>query len=191
MKLSILILTMRERKESLKKLKKILDPQVKPRWKDVEVLIRLDGDEDNKSSVGAKRNELLAEAQGDYVCFIDDDDEVSNTYVRDILEATKTNPDCCSLRGVITWDGEHPQIFEHSIKYKEYKTNYNDEPIKYERFPNHLNTIRRSIAIKYKFPKKNHGEDTDWATKIFNSGDIKTEATIDGIMYHYLFKSEK
>jgi hypothetical protein len=33
---------MRERKESLKKLKRILDPQVKPRWKDVEVLIRLD-----------------------------------------------------------------------------------------------------------------------------------------------------
>jgi glycosyltransferase involved in cell wall biosynthesis len=190
MKLSILILTMRERKESLKKLKRILDPQVKPRWKDVEVLIRLD-DKDARSTVGSKRNALLAEAQGDYVCFIDDDDEISNTYVRDILEATKTGPDCCSLRGVITWDGINPEIFEHSIKYQKYKTNIDEQPIKYERYPNHLNAIKRSIAIKYKFPLTNFGEDTDWATQIFNSGDIKTEATIDGIMYHYLFKTEK
>lgn len=190
MKLSILILTMRERKESLKKLKRILDPQVKPRWKDVEVLIRLD-DKDARSTVGSKRNALLAEAQGDYVCFIDDDDEVSNTYVRDILDAVKTNPDCCSLKGVMTWDGKNPEIFEHSIKYKAYKTNTNNEAIRYERYPNHLNVIKRSIAIKYKFPLTNHGEDTDFATQIFNSGDIKTEVEIKTILYHYLFKSDK
>jgi glycosyltransferase involved in cell wall biosynthesis len=190
MKLSILILTMRERRDYLKRLKKILDPQVKQRWNDVEVLIQHD-DEESPSTVGAKRNALLADAQGDYVCFIDDDDVVSNDYVSNILESIQSEPDCCSLRGVITTDNGEPYIFEHSIQYKGYKTNVDESPIKYERYPNHLNAIKRSIAIKYKFPLTNFGEDTDWSTQIFKGGDIKTEVTINSIMYHYLFNSKK
>jgi hypothetical protein len=93
------------------------------------------------------------------------------------------------LRGIITFDGETPELFEHSIKYKEYKTV--DNPVKYERYPNHLNCIKSSIAKQFKFPEINHGEDTDWATQIFNSGLIKTEHYIDSVMYHYNFITRK
>lgn len=145
--------------------------------------------DNGEMSIGEKRNRLLENVKTEYVCFIDDDDMVSSDYIDKIMEALKQNPDCCSLTGVITWDGLNPELFEHSIKYKEYKTTNNS--IKYERYPNHLNVIRTSIAKQFRFPETNHGEDTDWATQIFNSGLLKTEATIPGVIYHYQYKTIK
>ena len=94
------------------------------------------------------------------------------------------------MTGVITWDGNNPEVFEHSIKYKAYRTN-DTGPIKYERYPNHLNIIRSDIAKQFRFPEINHGEDTDFATQIFKSGLLKKETTIDGVMYHYDYKAKK
>lgn len=184
-KLSILICSLESRKDYLENLKSILKPQL---TQDIECIIDTD---DGGMSIGDKRNKLLQRAKGDYVCFIDDDDEVSKDYVDKILSAIESTPDCCSLTGVITWDGERPEVFEHSIKYDAYKTNTNNEPIVYERFPNHLNTIRRAIAINYSFLPINHGEDTDWATQIFKAGELKTESEISEVLYHYKFRTNK
>lgn len=63
--------------------------------------------------------------------------------------------------------------------------------VTYERYPNHLNCIKSSIAKKFKFPETNHGEDTDWATQIHKSGLIKTEHYIPEIIYYYDYKSKK
>ena len=182
MKLSILIPTLTTRVDYLTNLLAILQPQLND---DVELVINSD---DGTKSIGEKRNELLAKAQGDYISFVDDDDEVSRDYVKNILKALETNPDCCSLTGVITWDDIRPELFCHSIKYGAYKTNTNNEPIVYERYPNHLNPMKRSIAIKYSFVPINHGEDTEWATQIFKGGELKTEAEIKEVIYHYKFK---
>ena len=182
MKLSILIPTLTTRAEYLTNLIAILQPQLND---DVELVINSD---DGTKSIGEKRNELLMRAQGDYICFVDDDDEVSNKYVENILEALKSKPDCCSLTGVITWDDERPELFCHSIKYKEYKTNTNNEPIVYERYPNHLNAIKRSIAVKYSFMPIDYGEDTEWATQVFKGGELKVEEEIKEVLYHYKFK---
>lgn len=144
---------------------------------------------DENWSIGAKRNYLLDKAKGEYLCFIDDDDMVASDYIDTLLKALESKPDCVSLRGVITWDGNNPELFEHSIKYKAYVTTTN--PIKYERYPNHLNAIKSSIAKQFKFPEINHGEDTDWATQIHNSGMLKKEVYIDKVLYHYLYISKK
>src|SRR3990172_2819334 len=153
---------------------------------DVEILTDIDNGE---MTIGAKRNRLLSRAGGKYLAFFDDDDFPASNYIEKLLECIKTDCDNCSMTGVITWDGERPEIFEHSLKYKEYKTTTN--PVKYERYPNHLNVIKSSIAKQLKFPEINHGEDTDYATQIFKSGLLKKETAIDGILYHYNYKTHK
>lgn len=191
-KLSILICTVEGREHFLERLTKILEKQIMPRyWSSIEVISIGGNKEDDAMSIGAKRSLLLDLADGEYVCFIDDDDRVSENYVELLLPGIEKGVDCCSLRGIITEDGQNPLIFEHSIKYKEYKTNPEGMPVRYERYPNHLNCIKASIAKQFRFPETNHGEDTDWATKIFKSGLIKTEHYIDNILYNYEYRRKK
>lgn len=179
MKLSILIPTLTDRTESFNKIYHQLNTQAND---EVEIVSLVDSGELN---IGAKRNILLERAKGDYVCFADDDDEVSSDYVETLLNAIESSPDCVSLRGVITWKGKNPEIFEHSIKYDAYNTT--DNTIKYERYPNHLNCIKSSIAKRFKFPETSFGEDTDWATQVKNSGLLKKEIFVDKVLYHYLY----
>lgn len=189
--LTILICTIPERKESFDEL---ISELVRQR-DELRVFnydeIFIFSDDDKIKTIGKKRNDLLLKVKTKYVAFIDDDDMVSRDYLAKIYSAICQYPDCCSLTGVITWDGENPEIFEHSIKYKAYKTNPEGSPIRYERYPNHLNVIKREIAMKFKFPETNHGEDTDWATQIHNSGLLKSEKEIDAILYHYQYKTKK
>lgn len=189
-RLSILVCTIPQRWQYYENLRDVLHEQMR----DYELQVELLTDDSPDDSIGKKRNRLLKEASGEYICFIDDDDTVSASYIRSIMEALHANPgvDCCSLRGVITWDGKNPEMFEHSVTYHAWRTNDDPlAPIKYERFPNHLNTIRREIALKATFPEINHGEDRDWSSQLHYKGLIKTEAYIDRVLYHYLFRSKK
>lgn len=185
-KLSILICTIPKRADFFDRL---LAQLAKQETDETEVLYN----GDPSMSIGAKRNELLQAAEGEYVCFIDDDDRVSDNYVNLLMDGINKSVDVCSLKGVITDDGEHPRIFEHSIKYKAYKTVVDSfyPEVTYERYPNHLNCIKSSIAKQFKFPETNHGEDTDWATQIFKSGLLKTEHYIEDILYFYDYRSKK
>jgi glycosyltransferase involved in cell wall biosynthesis len=182
--LSILICHIPERYDFLKRLSGILDPQLEKHKLTVECLI----DDSRYKKIGRKRNDLMARAAGKYVCFIDDDDRVSDNYIELLLHGIRKDVDCCSLKGIITEDGENPLIFEHSIKYNEYRTNPTATPVTYERYPNHLNVIRASIAKQFPFPEINHGEDTDFATQVFKSGLIKTEHYIDQVIYYYDYR---
>mgnify|MGYP000323986168 CR=1 FL=1 len=78
MKLSILICTMPSRSEMLKKLTQqlrlLLGKYDESQW---EVLIQ----PDENINVGRKRNILLQKASGDFVVFIDDDDEIHETHL--------------------------------------------------------------------------------------------------------------
>jgi hypothetical protein len=77
-----------------------------------------------KITTGRKRNELLQSAKGEYVCFFDADDWPAEDYIKTIFNNLGTSPDCLSLRGIMTTDGKNPEIFEHSLKYNEWKTNH-------------------------------------------------------------------
>ena len=151
----------------------------------IEILV----DHTERDRIGTKRNRLLANARGKYVCFVDDDDRVSPDYISTILEGIATDPDCLSLRGIMTVDGKNPEVFEHSIKYSEWKTTNNE--VKYERMPNHLNVIRASIAKQIKFPEINYGEDHKWSIALHESGLLKTEWYTDKVLYFYDYRSNK
>lgn len=146
-------------------------------------------------SIGYKRNRLLDLSTGLYVAFIDSDDRVAQDYVELLLEGIDFGSDCCSLNGIITEDGKNPLRFQHSIRHNTYSTNPDHEPVRYLRYPNHLNCIRADIAKQFRFPEEGrlamHGEDTDWATQIHKSGLLKTEHDIPEIIYYYDYKSNK
>jgi len=189
-KLSILIPTLASRQEQCLTLVDSLLDQVEFNGLvgQVEIITQYDSGE---KSIGTKRNELIQKAKGEYVCFVDDDDNVSKDYVKLLMEGINLGVDCCSLKGVITWDGVKPEIFEHSTKYTEWKTNEGLEPVRYERYINHLNCVKKSIAYQIKYNEINFGEDKMWSEELQKSGLIKSEYYIDSILYHYLFKTNK
>ena len=187
MLLSILIPSLESRQDKyLSLVDSILDQVEKGYSNYVEIIPMMDRGE---KSTGQKRNELIQMAKGEYVCFVDDDDEIANNYIDLVMEGIVKNVDCCSLRGIMTWDGSSPQIFEHSLKYDAYRTTANE--IMYERYPNHLNVIKKSIAEQVKFREIFQGEDTLWANEIYAKGLIKSEHYIDSVLYHYKFITKK
>jgi len=122
------------------------------------------------------------------VAFFDADDKPSNNYIQLLMEGIEKGVDCCSLRGSYSVNGKFDGIFEHSIKYDKWETVEGE--IKYLRFPNHLNTIKSSIAKQFQFPDKTFAEDSDWSHLVHNSGLIKTEHYIPEVIYYYNYISK-
>jgi len=182
MRLSILICTLEERKTLFDVLIARLNGL--QGIEEVEILSECDN---RQMSIGAKRNLLLSRATGDYVCSIDDDDTVDDEYFIRILKALESEPDCVELIGIMNTDGLNHKRFEHSIKY----TTYHEHSNTYFRYPNHLNPIKRGIAIQFKFPEVDFGEDTNWATQIRDSGLLRVESKTDKVIYHYRYRSRK
>lgn len=179
---SILICTLDERQTQFSQLYDHLSKQIKDNKLNdrVEVLVFKDNRE---NTVGFKRNTLLRQSKGMYVNYIDDDDEIHDQYVAMIHEKLTSKPDCVSLLGVITFNGQSPAHFIHSIKYD----HYFQIPGVYFRPPNHINTMKRSVASQFLFPNISYGEDTDWAMRIARSGLLKKEETIDIPYYFYKY----
>lgn len=181
-KWSILICTLNKRENFFvplyrKLLKQIEDNGLQHK---VEVVFFKDNKE---NTVGYKRNKLLQDSQGQYISFVDDDDDVHFNYVKMIYSQLSGNPDCVSLIGILSWPGRPTAQFVHSIAYQSY---FQKGGVFY-RPPNHLNPIRRDIAIQFKFPEINVSEDTNWAMQICRSGLLKKEAHIGQPYYHYRY----
>ncbi len=179
-KWSILICTLQERKASFEKLhtKLILQIESLNLHNEIEIIYFSDNRE---HSVGHKRNSLLEQSRGEYVCFVDDDDDVHEKYIEMIYERLLKDPDCVSLVGVMTHHGKYPRTFLHSRYYK----NYFQVDDVYYRPPNHLNPMKRSIAIQVAFPENSHGEDYDWTNKLAGLELIKTEEALEEPYYFY------
>lgn len=185
-KLSVLILSMNRRKKYLDRLLSVLNPQLND---DVEVLTNIDNGE---KSIGTKRNELLKQSQGDYVCFIDDDDIISNDYIEKILSALKSGPDCVGIHLLHKEDGVLRGLTYHSLKYDTWwdEPNQTNLTLKnYYRNPNHLNPVKRDYAIQIGFPEINNGEDKWYSQNILKF--LKTEEYIETPIYEYLVRTNK
>jgi len=172
-KLSILTATLTKRSLVFHNLARILNAQSN---NSVEMLANID---DGEKTIGAKRNELLNAAQGDYIVFVDDDDMVSPYFISSILEAIKDQPDCVGIEGIITQKHLGSRKFIHSIKYKEW---YEENNI-YYRCPNHLNPVKREIALKVGFPDLSYQEDKDYSLRL--KEELVTEVYITDPIYFY------
>lgn len=171
-KLSILICTIGPRKESFLRLMDELMPQVS--FNDVEVIAYWNNGE---KSIGEIRQELLEEAKGEYVCFIDDDDRIPDYYCVEILHNLGEDYVGFEVQ-LFEKDKLMPRVF-HSIRYGV----WHQDDQGYYRGITHLNPIKRELAIQGQFGLQGIGEDESWARTMMSL--VRTEKYIDKIMYYY------
>lgn len=178
MRLSVLICTIPRRDQLLKNLKSSLVQQTN--GYDVEIL------SDNQGgTIGAKRQRLLEASTGDYVCFIDDDDDINPQYIK-LIFALLGTCDVIGFEGEITTNGRNKKRFTISKEHP-----YEEKNGIYYRYNNHLSPIRREIALMIGYKDISFGEDFDYAMRLKESGLIKTEAYIYTPMYFYRYNTYK
>ena len=185
MKLSILICTMPHRAEMFCALYNKLKYQILCSEQPMQV--QLLWDDDAKLTTGEKRNNLLNQASGDFIVFVDDDDDVDNNYVDEILKVIIENPniDCIGINGLITFDGNRSKPWSISIQHG----HWHETDEMYLRTPNHISPVRRSIALQAKFPDISYGEDMEYSKRILPM--CKIEVCIDKPLYHYKYVTVK
>lgn len=167
----------------------------------IEVLVYVDFGE---YTTGFKRNILLKQCCGEYISFIDDDDVVSENYVTKIYEKIKCRPDVIALKGVFVYNGRPSRLFVRSIKCEKaskrgagiesrFTLLLNDPILRgvyslpiFCGFVNHLNPIRKNIALRCLFPDQVFVEDCEYMASLFKSGLIKKELEVDEILYYYI-----
>lgn len=178
-KLSILIPTLASRASLLVKLRHKLQKQLSTLGAAAQVqALTFKGSE--LYSAGAKKSRLLEEAEGEYVVFLDDDDEVSDDYLPEILRAIREHPgvDCIGMRGSVAANGEKPGKVVYSL------SNPAASEIigVYFRPPCPAMPIRRDVAGRFPYADITGGEDADLALRMAREQAIATEAFIDKVL---------
>lgn len=184
--LSILIPTIPERLNKRIDLQVMLQRQIDfinethPTLGKIEVLI----DNDKKfiyggKTVGQKRNDLVQRANGKYLCFLDDDDEVPFNYIETILRAALMSPDIITFNSLFKCD-TYWTLIDMSIQ------NENEESTPeriVKRNAWHICPMKSEIVKKYSFPNKNNAEDWEWMKQVLT--EIKTEIKLNTILHQY------
>jgi glycosyltransferase involved in cell wall biosynthesis len=174
-RLSILVLSIPERWDKMLKLLNILRPQCNK--DDVELLILTDN---KKRTIGEKRNEIMSLAKGDYIVFVDDDDMVSNDFVRELLLATRENKDCIVFKELKSKRGRTDMTIHYSINHGDVAKTVGDNIYKK---PNSRMCIKRELVKNIKFIDANVSEDDQWGLDI--SSVLKSETIINKTLYYY------
>ncbi|SFX06452.1 Glycosyltransferase like family 2 [Thermoactinomyces sp. DSM 45891] len=183
-KLSILIPSIPERASCLARLVNELQRQ-SDRFP-VEILTFVDN---KKRSIGTKRNDLIQQAKGDFVVFVDDDDRVSTDYIDSLMSAIRQTPDadCITFDVEVSLGGIIKKICKYDIVYG--KDKLEDEQY-YYRNPNHIMCFSKKLASQYHYLDMSFGEDTEWAVQVRNQ--IQKQEKIPKVLYYYdyMFKRE-
>ena len=177
--LAILICTLPNRADKLRRLMSVLQPQVH-KYQD-KVCIHIN-DSGASMPTGRKRNELINQSFSDYFVFIDDDDVVTSDYVEQILKAAQSNPDVITFRGWMTTNGRDRRGWTIRLN-----SRYEERDGHYYRWPNHIVPIRRDSVRGVWFQEIYVQEDYKWSKKIHDMRLLKTEVFIDKELYHYDF----
>jgi len=122
--------------------------------------------------IGRLRQDLLEHATSQYVCFVDDDDDVPADYVKTILPLLD-GVDYVGFKVEVAGGS----VVEHSLRHSGWdgKPGYRDL--------SHLNPLRRQLALQ-SFFDGSYGEDRSWASQL--RGLVLTEHFLDRVMYFYL-----
>lgn len=180
MKLSILIATIKEREHQFTELYNELLRQSA----NLDTQVLIDDTEKYLMSIGAKRNNLLKKASGEYIVFFDDDDFPNPNYISSILKALENKPDCVGFKIQMTTNGSNPQTCIHSLQNKkwEFKNGI------YLRNVTHFNPVKRELALLVGFPDLRFGEDKIYSDKI--SKLCKKEVFIDDYLFNYRYSNK-
>ena len=152
----------------------------------VEVLTFTDN---KKRSIGKKREALVKISNGEYVCFLDDDDDFFDEYVSELLHATEKGTDVITFKQKCTIDGKSCIVdFDLNHTENEEVKMINSEYKDVKRMPFHICAWKSEIAKSEDFPDVGYGEDWDWCKRLLSK--TKTQYKIDKLLHHYVFDSK-
>jgi glycosyltransferase involved in cell wall biosynthesis len=184
-KLSVLIASTFDREKMTEKLRDKINYQAKD--KPVEVNVCYDNKE---MSIGAKRQKMLEEANGEYVCFVDSDDDIADYYIDEILQAIDRNADCVGFDLEVHGLSRRGRVEKASASKRWKRWANRKGGYDYVRTIYHKNPVRRSIALQIGFKDMRFAEDHDYSERLQKSGLLKFEIYIDKPMYIYQYKYE-
>lgn len=184
--LSILIPSIPKRADKLSKLFHILWAQI-DQLKQHEMLgkVEIIVDDsvsflDHGLSIGKKRQGLVNEATGKYLCFLDDDESIAPNYVETLLRLCNCDLDVCTFRSIIKLESAWGMVDMRLV----YKTNDQFSPEYIMRRPPwHICPVRSEFAKLYEFEDINNAEDYAWFEKVLSH--CTTEAHTDKILFQY------
>lgn len=148
----------------------------------VEILVDNDKEFLNGGkSIGEKRNSLVQDASGKYLCFLDDDDIVAPNYIETIVRsAMESEVDSYTFNSLFKND-YYFAFIEMSFMNKENEQASPNGIIKRTLW--HICPILSSIAKTEKFSNINSAEDWEWVERILPK--IKTSEHINMILHQY------
>lgn len=185
--LSILIPTIPSRKKRFDDLFQYLWEQrenlevVHPSMEKVEILYDsssafLDGG----LSIGHKRQGLLENSTGKYVCFLDDDETIAPNYVESLVRLCRQNADVVTFRAMARL-GFFWALVDMRLAYKVNDQITPEHTVR--RPPWHMCPVISKYAKLYDFNDKNNAEDFEWMEKVLRH--CTTEAHTDKILFQY------
>lgn len=176
MKLSILIPALTFRNSTV--LFNSLGEQIRHCSYDVEVLTESDSGE---LTSGQKRNKLMNRAKGEYICFIDDDDQIGTDYVDSIL-ATIDNrkTDVITFNLQFVRDQKPREIWKFGL--------WPNNRRRGKMCANHLCVWKKSIADKVAWcDELGNWDDHLWFEPVYYAGLAKSIQHIPKVLYLYQY----
>jgi hypothetical protein len=174
--LSILTPTIPERSRSLRFLTSLIEEQAIKHPRAIEHLALSDN---RTRSIGAKRQALADIARGQYIAFVDDDDDVSDDYVERLLKAAQTGADVITFRQQAIYNGLESEVH--------FGINNQDGPFNPGgitlRAPWHVCAWRRERVQGCLFSESNYGEDLVWCLQARRRA--RTAHHIDAVIHSY------
>jgi hypothetical protein len=137
--------------------------------------------DNREKSIGRKRQELLQNAKGRYMSFIDDDDAITDAYIEDVAQMVAGSYHVMRLRGQI-----QQYTFTHSLE-----NTLSGKMARGDVFlrpPNHLNPMLTDVAKLISFGDATRGEDLDWTIRLAKRGFLEREFQSDPSRIHYLYQ---
>jgi glycosyltransferase involved in cell wall biosynthesis len=135
---------------------------------------------DNRArSIGAKRQALADIARGQYIAFVDDDDNVSDDYVAGLLEAAQTGADVITFRQRAIYNGLESEV-HFGARNQDGPFNPGEVTL---RAPWHVCAWRRDVVAGCLFGESNYGEDLTWCQQARKR--IRTAHHIDKVLHTY------
>lgn len=137
--------------------------------------------DDGKLTSGVKRQIALDASSGKYICYVDDDDEVSEYYIRCLLCAAESNADILTFKLTYSTEGA---LFKEYWTFGLYK-NFRRAGLM---CANHLCAWKRDIAVLVAWdPLLGYGDDRMWFEPLHHAGLIHTQYHTNEFLYRYKY----
>lgn len=190
--LSVLVPSIPERSDLLKRMYSVLYKQVITLWRqhpmlgDVEIIV----DEsvsflNGGLSIGKKRESLVRKAKGKYLCFLDDDEDIAPNYVETLMRLCQSNADVITFRNLSRLD-DYWMLVDMGLHYPNDGANPN---FTVRRKPWHICPVKSEFAKLYDFEDSNYSEDWTWMEKVLRH--CTTEAKTQAVLHMYNHSKHK